>query len=77
MGRQPEFRVRVGQRIRNRRLAAGWSQGALARQLPGHVEGGIVSRWELGKSWPSYPNMKALADIFGITEEELIAGDRE
>ena len=67
--------MRVGQRIRDRRLAAGWSQGQLARKLPGHVEGTTVSRWELGKSWPSYPNVMALAKVFDITEEELLCID--
>jgi len=64
----------VGARIRQRRQAAGWSQNGLARKLPGHIDGSTVSRWELGKSWPTYPNLRALAKVFGISEEELIAG---
>jgi transcriptional regulator with XRE-family HTH domain len=70
----PEFRVRVGARIRQRRQAAGLSQNGLARKLPGNIDGSTVSRWELGKSWPTYPNLRALAKVFGISEEELIAG---
>lgn len=73
--RKPEFKVRVGRRIRARRLAAGWSQTGLARKLPGHIEGTTISRWELAKSWPAYANVLALAKVFGITEEQLISED--
>jgi transcriptional regulator with XRE-family HTH domain len=69
-----EFRHRVGERVRARRLAATLSQGQLARKLPGTVEGSQVSRWERGESFPSYANLLALARAFGVSEELLLCG---
>ena len=43
---------RIGERIRERRDELGLTQTALARQLPGHVEGAQVSRWGRGAGRP-------------------------
>ena len=67
--------MRVGARISRRRKAAGLSQVGLARKLPGEIDGSTVSRWELGKSWPKYENLCALAKVLGISEEELMLVD--
>lgn len=72
MSRNAEFRDRVGARIRRRRIAAGLSQRQLARQLSETTEGGQVSRWERGESFPAYDNLRALSRAFGITEEQLL-----
>ena len=75
MGRTPpEFRQRVGARIRERREALGLSQGALARRLPGVVEGSQVSRWERGENFPTYRNLVALAAALKVSEETLVCG---
>ena len=74
-GRKREFRARVGRRIRARRLAAGLSQSELARKLPGaKLEGGQISRWERGESFPTYANVLALARALGVSEERLLCG---
>jgi transcriptional regulator with XRE-family HTH domain len=72
-----EFRYRVGARIRARRVAAGLAQSELARLLPGRVEGGQVSRWERGESFPTYANVLALARALGVSEEALLCGAGE
>lgn len=72
--REGDFRARVGARIRQRRLEAGLSQPQLARQLPGIVESGTVSRWERGRQHLSIRNVVALADIFDVAEEEILCG---
>lgn len=75
MAGQPEFRNRVGERLRRRREAAGLTQKQLARKLPGEMEGGQISRWERGESFPTYANVLALAHALGLTEEELLLED--
>lgn len=70
-----EFRVRLGERLRRRREIAQLTQSQLARKLPGQMDGGQISRWERGESFPTYANLLALARALGITEEELLAED--
>ena len=77
MPRRPAFRYRVGEQIAARRQAAGLSQAQLGRRLPGTVEGSQISRWETGKSFPTYENIVALARAFKCSEEELICGPAE
>lgn len=72
-----DFKRRVGARVKQRRRAAGLSQTALARQLPGMIESGAISRWERGRQFPTLANISALAKVFGCTEEELLACDVE
>ena len=55
-------------------MAAGLSQGQLARKLPGDMEGGQVSRWERGESFPTYANVLALARALEVSEEALLCG---
>jgi transcriptional regulator with XRE-family HTH domain len=75
MARQrSDFRQRVGQRIRERRVAAALSQGQLARRLSDSLEGSQVSRWERGESFPSYGNVVALASALHVSEEQLLCG---
>jgi transcriptional regulator with XRE-family HTH domain len=69
-----EFRKRVGERIRDRRVALEMSQGRLARKLPGTVEGSQISRWERGESFPNYANVTALAQALEVSEELLLCG---
>lgn len=71
---EPEFRYRLGLRIRTRRDELGLSQSGLAHRLPGAVDGGTISRWELGKSFPEYRSLVALAAALELTEEELLSG---
>lgn len=67
-----EFRDRVGDRLRHRRNTAGLTQTQLARKLPGSMDGGQISRWERGESFPTYANLLALARALGCSEEELL-----
>jgi transcriptional regulator with XRE-family HTH domain len=69
-----DFRQRVGERIRARRLAARLSQRQLARRLSDSLEGSQVSRWERGLSFPSYGNVVALARALDVSEELLLCG---
>jgi transcriptional regulator with XRE-family HTH domain len=69
------FRKSVGARIRAARDRRGLSQSALARLLPGPVEGRDISRWERGKNMPSWTNLRALADALEVTVAWLVGDD--
>lgn len=48
------------------RTRRGWTQDDVAARL--HVNANTVSRWEIGKTSPSYDHAKALADLYGIDD---------
>ena len=56
-----EQKRRIGERIRRARLEREWTQGDLARALPGRVEPSQVSRWERGLVQPQPDNLDAIA----------------
>ena len=70
---RPDFRRRVGARIRGHRTIRGLSQGDLARRMGGDVY--TVSRWERGQSFPTYKHICALAKALDVTEEQLLTDD--
>jgi transcriptional regulator with XRE-family HTH domain len=70
----PDFRHRVGARIAARRQEAGLTQTQLARRIDPGMDGGQVSRWETGASFPTYENIRALARALGVSEEALLCG---
>ena len=68
------WRKRIARRLRQARLEAGLSQTELARKLPGRVEATTVSRWERNQQVIGLPNVVAVAEALGISEERLICG---
>jgi transcriptional regulator with XRE-family HTH domain len=74
MDARPEFRYRVGERLRQLRADRHLSQAALARRMPGTTEASQISRWERGASFPNYENLVALAVALGVSEEMLVCG---
>ena len=56
--------------IKKARLIAGMSQGELARQMG--LSQGAVSLWEQGKTSPSAPKLKRLAEVLNTTVDELL-----
>ena len=67
--------ARLGQRVRARRLALGWSQAALAERLTTSVE--YVSMLERGTRLPSLPTFVALGDALALSLDALVAGQAE
>ena len=61
----------IGNRIRERRLELGLSQGQLAKKLGVHHS--TVSAWELGVAEPRVFLAVCLAKALGTTVEELFA----
>ena len=62
----------LGTRIVELRGARGLSQEALANELG--ISRQAVSRWERGEALPDTENLIALADLFGVTLDELARG---
>ncbi len=63
-----------GNFIRELRLEKGLSQAQLGEACG--VSNKAVSKWENGASKPSMDTLRRLADLFGVTTEELLAGRR-
>ena len=56
------------------RSKAGLSQGDLAEKL--EVSRQSVSKWETGQSVPDLDKIIKLADLFGVSVDELVREDR-
>lgn len=57
---------RIGRRIRERREEIGLSQGDVARELPGKVDGNQVSRWERGLHRPQDETLEQLGRVLRV-----------
>jgi len=60
----------IGQRIRELRKQHNFSQTQLAMKL--HLTQGAISQWETGQTIPAADQLSALADVFGITVDDLL-----
>ena len=64
----------IGKFITALRRANGMTQKELAEKL--YVSDKTVSRWERDESAPDLALIPAIAEIFGITCDELLRGER-
>ncbi|API92608.1 hypothetical protein J32TS6_18050 [Virgibacillus pantothenticus] len=64
-----------GDKLKKCREERGWSQEKLANEL--HVSRQAVYKWEANKGYPDIQNLIRISDLFGITIDELIRGDRK
>jgi transcriptional regulator with XRE-family HTH domain len=77
MTEQPPRPVRdtPGERLRDAREAAGFTQQALADHLWGNkARASNIGNWERNAYSLSYPSAKLLADALGVTPEYLLEG---
>lgn len=65
---------KIGRFIFNLRKEKGLSQNGLADLIPATRQ--AVSTWELGKSLPDSQTLKILSEIFDVTIDEILAGER-
>lgn len=65
----------VGPFIAALRRAKGMTQKDLAALL--HVSDKTVSRWETGEGAPELALIPAIAEIFGVSCDELLRGERK
>ena len=62
----------LGERVRQIRLAWGWTQGQLAKAV--HSKQNAISKWEKGAVQPSGAALGSLAALFRLTPEALVTG---
>ena len=60
----------LGDKIRELRCAMGLSQEGLAERL--HVSRQAVTKWETGAGVPDVENLMGIADVFGLSMDELL-----
>jgi transcriptional regulator with XRE-family HTH domain len=70
--RLPSFAMPLGYRLRNLRKHHRLSLRQLAASVG--VSASTVHFWEVGRSNPTPAHMKALTDVFGLSEAEVLAG---
>ena len=63
---------KLGQRIREARIASGFSQEDLGDALK--LTRSSVSLWEKGRSIPDAANLKSLAEVLKVSENYLLTG---
>lgn len=63
----------LGSRMRQLRLARGWTLEELSNQMNGAVTKQALSKWETDKAFPRPTALIALAHAFGVKGAELIA----
>ncbi|MDN0063790.1 helix-turn-helix transcriptional regulator [Collinsella ihumii] len=59
----------IGSAIREHRVAAGWTQGELARRV--YVTRQTVNNWEAGKTLPDTQSLRLLAEAFETSMDDL------
>ena len=65
----------IGERIRILRKEKGWTQSLLGQMVELH--GGHIGRYETNKSKPSTKALRKMAEVFGISIDELVRGDEK
>jgi transcriptional regulator with XRE-family HTH domain len=65
----------IGQKIKQLRLEHGLSSQELADKLC--VDRGSVRRWEIDSNEPHLYALIGMADVFGVTLDELCCRERE
>lgn len=63
----------LGEKIRAARQKAGMTQNELAKRV--HVSRQAITKWETDSGMPDIDNLKALAALFDISVDYLVAGD--
>lgn len=63
----------TAERLRELRKKNNITQVKLARML--NISQGAITNWEKGKTYPDFENQKRLADIYGVTLDELFGRD--
>ncbi|WP_048705689.1 helix-turn-helix domain-containing protein [Companilactobacillus ginsenosidimutans] len=65
--------MKISQQLKNQREQHHMSQQELADEL--HISRQSISKWENETSLPSFANVVAISDLFGISLDELIKKD--
>ncbi|MDO5649781.1 MAG: helix-turn-helix transcriptional regulator [Gallicola sp.] len=66
--------MKISERLREARLQANLSQEKLAEEI--HVSRQTISNWENGKTYPDIMSILLLSDLYEISLDELLKGDK-
>lgn len=64
--------MNIGEKLRRRRQKAGFTQDQIASRM--NITRQTLSNWEVGKNMPDIPSIIALAQIYGLSLDELLLG---
>lgn len=64
----------LGNRIKNEREKLNLSQDDLAQKMD--ISRQAISKWETGKSYPDIETILKLSDLFNLSLDELVKGDK-
>lgn len=67
--------MEIGSRIKEQRELKNWSQDELAEIL--NISRQSISKWELNKVYPSIDMLIKMSDLFDVSLDELIKGDKD
>lgn len=65
--------MEFNEKLRLLRQKKEWTQEELASQL--YVSRTAISKWESGKGYPAIDSLKKLAEIFGVSIDELLSNE--
>ena len=67
--------MKTGEKIKKIRLDNNMTQDEFAEKL--NVTRVAVSKWELGKSYPSIENLKTICSLFNVSSSDLLEENEE
>lgn len=65
--------MELNEKIQELRRKRGMTQEELAQTL--HVSRTAISKWESGRGYPNIDSLKAIANYFSVTVDELLSGE--
>lgn len=66
--------IKIGEFLADLRKAQGWTQEQLGEKLG--VTNKTISRWETGNYLPSVEMLQMMSELYGLTINELLSGER-
>lgn len=67
--------MEIGKKLKDARMKSGFTQETVAEKI--HVSRQTISNWENEKSYPDIISVIALSDLYSISLDDLLKGDRE
>ena len=67
--------MEIGKKLKDARMKSGFTQDTVADKI--NVSRQTISNWENEKSYPDIISVIALSDLYSISLDDLLKGDRE
>ena len=67
--------MEIGKKLKDARMKSGFTQETVAEKI--HASRQTISNWENEKSYPDIISVIALSDLYSISLDDLLKGDRE